>query len=105
MEQLLNFINGASVPSSSGKTSDLINPSTGEVYAKAPVSNSADVDQAKKSASGAFVGWRDSTPSERQRALLKIADALESRAEEIVAIESRNTGKPLAITIDSSKFK
>ncbi len=99
MEQLLNFINGASVPSSSGKTSDLINPSTGEVYAKAPVSNSADVDQAMKSASDAFVGWRDSTPSERQRALLKIADALESRAEEIVAIESRNTGKPLAITM------
>ena len=99
MEQLLNFINGASVPSSSGKTSDLINPSTGEVYAKAPVSNSADVDQAMKSASDAFFGWRDSTPSERQRALLKIADALESRAEEIVAIESRNTGKPLAITM------
>jgi betaine-aldehyde dehydrogenase len=99
VEQLLNFINGASVPSSSGKTSDLINPSTGEVYAKAPVSNSADVDQAMKAASGAFVGWRDSTPSERQKVLLKIADALESRAEEIVAIESRNTGKPLAITM------
>lgn len=99
MEQLLNFVNGASVPSSSGKTSDLINPSTGEAYAKAPVSNSADVDQAMKAASDAFVGWRDSTPSERQKALLKIADALESRAEEIVAIESRNTGKPLAITM------
>ena len=99
MEQLLNFVNGASVPSSSGKTSDLINPSTGEAYAKAPVSNGADVDQAMKAASDAFVGWRDSTPSERQKALLKIADALESRAEEIVAIESRNTGKPLAITM------
>jgi len=99
VEQLLNFVNGASVPSSSGKTSDLINPSTGEAYAKAPVSNSADVDQAMKAASDAFVGWRDSTPSERQKALLKIADALESRAEEIVAIESRNTGKPLAITM------
>ncbi|CAB4582225.1 unannotated protein [freshwater metagenome] len=99
MEQLSNFINGKSVQSSSGKTSDLINPSTGEAYAKAPVSNSADIDLAMKSATDAFVGWRDSTPSERQRALLKIADALESRAEEIVAIESRNTGKPLAITM------
>jgi betaine-aldehyde dehydrogenase len=99
VEQLLNFVNGASVPSSSGKTSDLINPSTGEAYAKAPVSSSADVDQAMKAASDAFVGWRDSTPSERQKALLKIADVLESRAEEIVAIESRNTGKPLAITM------
>jgi len=99
VEQLSNFINGKSVQSSSGKTSDLINPSTGEAYAKAPVSNSADIDLAMKSATDAFVGWRDSTPSERQRALLKIADALESRAEEIVAIESRNTGKPLAITM------
>jgi betaine-aldehyde dehydrogenase len=51
-----------------------------------------------KSASAAFEGWRDSTPSERQRALLKIADAIESRAEEFVAIESENCGKPLGLT-------
>ncbi len=51
-----------------------------------------------KSAAAAFEGWRDSTPSERQRALLKIADAIESRAEEFVAIESENCGKPLGLT-------
>ena len=98
MEQLQNFINGKSVPSSSGEVTQLINPATGEVYATAPKSNSADVDAAMKAAADAFVLWRDSTPSERQRALLKIADALESRAEEIIAIECRNTGKPIAIT-------
>lgn len=75
-----------------------MDPSTGQAYAQAPNSNQADVDAAMTSAASAFVGWRDSTPSERQRALLKIADALESRSEELVAIESRNTGKPLAIT-------
>ncbi|TRZ86845.1 MAG: aldehyde dehydrogenase family protein, partial [Streptomycetaceae bacterium] len=98
MEQLKNLINGQSVASSSGEVTSIVNPSTGEVYAQAPNSNQADVDAAMKSAANAFTGWRDSTPSERQRALLKIADALESRSEEIVAIESRNTGKPIGIT-------
>lgn len=98
MEKLLNFVNGHEVASTGGETTDLINPATGEVYATAPNSNSSDVDVAMKAASAAFGVWSQSTPSERQRALLKIADALESRAEEIVAIESRNTGKPLAVT-------
>jgi betaine-aldehyde dehydrogenase len=98
MEQFQNFINGKSVPSSSGAVTELINPATGESYATAPNSNSADVDTAMAAAAAAFILWRDSTPSERQRALLKIADALEARADEIIAIESRNTGKPIAIT-------
>jgi len=62
------------------------------------VSSAADVDQAMKAASDAFVDWRDSTPSERQRALLKIADAFESRADELIAIESENCGKPISLT-------
>ncbi|MEI6843729.1 MAG: gamma-aminobutyraldehyde dehydrogenase [Actinomycetes bacterium] len=98
MEQLKNLINGELVASSSGEVTSIVDPSTGQAYAQAPNSNQADVDAAMTSAASAFVGWRDSTPSERQRALLKIADALESRSEELVAIESRNTGKPLAIT-------
>ena len=98
MEKLSNFINGKSVESKSGKTSDLVNPSTGQVFATAPNSNAADVDMAMKAAADTFPIWRDSTPSERQRALLKIADAIESRADEIVKIESQNTGKPIGIT-------
>jgi len=98
MKKLQNFIDGKFQPSASGETTDVINPATGEVYAQAAKSNSADVDQAMKVASKAFETWRDSTPSERQRALLKIADAIENRAEEIIAIESENTGKPLSLT-------
>ncbi len=98
MKTLLNFINGKSQPASSGATSEIINPANGTVYATAPVCGTADVDAAMSAASKAFVDWRDSTPSERQRALLKIADAIESRAEEIIAIESENTGKPLSLT-------
>ncbi|MFZ2228584.1 MAG: gamma-aminobutyraldehyde dehydrogenase [Candidatus Nanopelagicaceae bacterium] len=99
METLSSFINGKEVASLSGATTPITNPATGEVYAQAPKSNQADVELAMKAAATAFEGWRDSTPSERQRALLKIADALESRAEEIVEIESRNTGKPIAVTM------
>ena len=98
MNKLQNFINGQSVDSKSGETTTLINPATGQPFATAPISNSADVDAAMKSASDAFVDWRDSTPSERQRALLKIADAIESRADEFVAIESENCGKPTGLT-------
>jgi betaine-aldehyde dehydrogenase len=98
MKKLSNFINGKSVDSTSGETTTLINPATAQPFATAPKSNAADVDLAMKSASAAFEGWRDSTPSERQRALLKIADAIESRAEEFVATESENCGKPLGLT-------
>ncbi|MDQ3646587.1 MAG: aminobutyraldehyde dehydrogenase, partial [Actinomycetota bacterium] len=49
-------------------------------------------------AADAFETWRDTTPSERQRALLRLADAVEEHAEELVALESRNTGKPLGLT-------
>ena len=97
MKKLQNFINGKSVDSASGETTTLINPATAEPFATAPKSNTADVDSAMKAASNAFVDWHDSTPSERQRALLKIADAIESRADEFVAIESENCGKPMGL--------
>jgi betaine-aldehyde dehydrogenase len=97
-EDLQNFIGGQWTDLSFDKRSELINPSTGEVFATAPVSGEAEVDAAVSSAAAAFEGWRDSTPAERSLALLKIADAIESRADEFVKAESRNTGKPLALT-------
>jgi betaine-aldehyde dehydrogenase len=98
MKKLNNFINGKSVESKSGESTTLINPATGAAFATAPKSNAADVDAAFKAADDAFVHWRDSTPSTRQRALLKIADAIENRADEIIAIEVENTGKPISLT-------
>ena len=98
MKTLQNFINGQKVSSSSDKTQDLINPATGEVFAKAPVSNAADVDKAMKAAEKAFEDWKESTPGERQKAINKIADAIEARSEELIQIESENTGKPIAVT-------
>jgi betaine-aldehyde dehydrogenase len=98
MKTLNNFINGNKQASASGKTSEIINPATGTAYMSAPVSNQVDVDQAVNAAAKAFEVWKESTPSERQRALLKIADAFEARQDEIIAIECENTGKPIALT-------
>jgi len=98
MKSINNFIGGVSVPSQSGQTSEIINPATATAYTTAQLSGAADVDQAMDVAATAFEEWRDSTPSERQKALLKIADALESRSEELLAIEVENTGKPMSLT-------
>ena len=94
-----NIINGEAVDAASGETYDVFDPTTGEIYAQAAMSGAEDVDRAFRAADTAFESWRDSTPSERQQALLKIASAIEDRAEEIVAVESRDTGKPLGLTM------
>ncbi|HWG61187.1 MAG TPA: gamma-aminobutyraldehyde dehydrogenase [Streptosporangiaceae bacterium] len=98
MEELRNFIGGKWTDTSYDRRAELIDPSTGDVFATAPVSGEAEVDAAFSSAASAFPGWRDSTPAERSLALLRIADALEKRADEFVRAESQNTGKPLALT-------
>ena len=95
-----NVINGKLVDSASGETYDVLDPTTGEVYAQAPMSSKEDVDRAYAAAAQAFDTWGDTTPSERQQALLKIADALEKRAGEFVDVESRDTGKPKQLTLD-----
>jgi betaine-aldehyde dehydrogenase len=92
-----NFVDGASVETREGRTSDLVDPTTGEVFAQAPVSDQADIDAAYAAAGKAFETWGNTTPAERQTALLKIADAIEAHAEELIALESQNTGKPLAL--------
>jgi betaine-aldehyde dehydrogenase len=99
LRRLQNFVNGEFVDAKSGRTSAVINPSTGEAYAEAPVSSAEDVDIAFQAAASAFETWRDTTPSERSLALFRIADALEARAQELVNVESENTGKPLGLTL------
>ena len=99
-KRVQNFVGGEYVEASDGRSYELINPATGEVFAEAPVSNGADVDRAFEVADRAFETWRDTTPSERQLALLRIADAIEERAEDLVRAESENTGKPFMLTME-----
>ncbi|MEU5613329.1 gamma-aminobutyraldehyde dehydrogenase [Streptomyces sparsogenes] len=98
LRRLRNYIDGEFRDAADGRTTEVVNPATGEPYATAPLSGQADVDAAMAAAAAAFPAWRDLVPAERQKALLKIADAFEARAEELVAVESENTGKPLALT-------
>src|SRR6202790_3598719 len=81
------------------RRSELIDPSTGEVFATAPVSGEAEVDAAVASAAEAFPTGRHNPPSQRSLALLRIADAIEARADQFIKAESQNTGKPLALTL------
>jgi betaine-aldehyde dehydrogenase len=98
--EVQNFVGGEHVDSADGRLYDLVNPATGEAFASAPLSGKADVDKAFEVAEKAFESWRDSTPSQRQKALLKLADAIEERAEELVRAESENTGKPYSLTME-----
>jgi betaine-aldehyde dehydrogenase len=99
MRRLSNFIGGESVAPKSGKYVELINPGTGQPMAEMPVSDASDIDAAVQVAAKAFQSWKRTTPSQRSLALLKIADILESRAEELVAVEAENCGKIIAVTM------
>ena len=94
-----NYINGKSQESLSGQFTDLVNPTTGEVFGKAALSDEKDIDLAYNAAAKAFESWKNTTPSERSMALWKIADVLEKNIEEIVSLESENTGKPIGVTM------
>lgn len=93
-----NFINGESVDSVDGVVTELIEPVTGQVFATAPVSGSEDVDNAYSAADAAFKTWGKTTPAERQKAIMDMADIFEEHADELIELESLNTGKPVAVT-------
>lgn len=91
---LQNFIDGQFVDAHGTDTLDVISPVTGETVAQSPVSDAEDVNAAFEAAERAFVReWRDATPSTRQRLLLKLADAVEEHADELVEAQHRNTGQ------------
>jgi betaine-aldehyde dehydrogenase len=91
-----NFIDGESVDAAEGRTDAVLNPATGEEIAQAASSTQEDVERAVKAARTAFEsGWGTTTPMERSLAILKLADALEERADEIAELESANAGKPI----------
>lgn len=81
-------------PAASGEVMELVDPSTGKVHRSAPRSGGADADAACAAAAAAYESWSLTTPAERQRALLRIADAMEGHADDLVAAEVGDTGKP-----------
>jgi betaine-aldehyde dehydrogenase len=100
--KLKNFIGGESVDPAEGGFEDVVNPATGEVIAEAPLSTKADVDRAVAAAKEAFDNgsWATIPPNERARALLKMADLIEERGDEIADLESADAGKPRAAVME-----
>src|SRR5262249_61733549 len=91
---LKNFVNGAYAAAASDQVSEIVDPSTGEAYAQAPVSGPADVEAALRAAAGAFEGWRDTTPADSTLALLRMAEAVQARAGDLGAAECPHSGEP-----------
>jgi aminobutyraldehyde dehydrogenase len=87
------LIGGEFVPGQ-GSKENIFNPSTGEVIALVAEASLEQVQSATAAASGAWPAWARSTPKDRATLLLKLADALESRATEFARLESLNCGKP-----------
>jgi aminobutyraldehyde dehydrogenase len=94
------FIGGEWVDSASGQTLDVVNPATDEVVARVPASDPEDVDRAVRAAQKGFETWQHTTPQDRSLLLLKLADALDARADELGRLESLHTGKPVNLAID-----
>jgi betaine-aldehyde dehydrogenase len=91
---LQNFIGGEYVAATGSDTFDLVSPVTGEVNGTSPNSSSEDVDRAYAAAKAATATWGRTTPSQRQEAILQIADALAANKDRLVEAQSRNTGQP-----------
>jgi aminobutyraldehyde dehydrogenase len=77
-----------------GEAEKVLNPATGELLASVPEASVDQVHKAVSAAHRAFDAWSETTPMERSRLLLKLADAVEARSEEFARLESLNCGKP-----------
>ncbi|MGW4859385.1 aminobutyraldehyde dehydrogenase [Kocuria palustris] len=109
---LQNFIGGAYVDASTDEAFDLIDPVTEEVTGRSPSSGQEDVDKAYAAAAEAAKVWGRFTPSQRQEAMLKVADEIAAHRDELVEAQSRNTGQPkyligaeeVDVTVDQLRF-
>jgi betaine-aldehyde dehydrogenase len=97
LTRLKNFIDGELVDPVEGATEAVLNPATGEPIAEAPISTAQDVDRAVAAARRAFESWSRTTPRERSERLLALAQVFDDHFEELLAIESSEAGKPIAM--------
>jgi aminomuconate-semialdehyde/2-hydroxymuconate-6-semialdehyde dehydrogenase len=97
LQALANFIGGAFVPPQSGQHFDDIDPSTEEAIAQVPDSDERDIDAAVLAARKAFPEWSRTTAADRSRLLLRIADLIERDFDQLVELESRDSGKPVSL--------
>ncbi|CAM3660749.1 gamma-aminobutyraldehyde dehydrogenase [Nocardioides zeicaulis] len=94
-ETVRNFVDGALVESEATEHIELVDPTTGEVDGRSPVSTAAEVDRAYAAAATASESWKRLTPGARQGHLLDLAAAIAERRDEISAVQARDTGQPV----------
>jgi aldehyde dehydrogenase (NAD+) len=91
------LIDGQRVAAISGRTFDTLNPATGEILAKVAEAGAEDVDAAVRSSRAAFEGpWSHMKASERGALLLRLADLIRRDEDELVRLESLDSGKPVS---------
>ncbi|WP_411705771.1 aldehyde dehydrogenase family protein, partial [Edaphovirga cremea] len=93
------YINGAYVDSARGNTFDAVNPANGEVIAQIQAACAEDVDKAVAAVEQGQKVWAAMTAMERSRILRRAVDILRDRNDELAAIETADTGKPLSETL------
>jgi 1-pyrroline dehydrogenase len=98
--QQRNLVGGELVDAVDGATREIINPATGETFARVPEGGAADVERAVAAARGARIPWRDTTPGHRQALLLALAAIIDDHGAELAALESLNVGKPHALAAE-----
>jgi betaine-aldehyde dehydrogenase len=94
---LLNFIGGSPREAASGRRSAVTSPGDGREIATVPDSGAEDVDQAVAAAQRAFKTWSQTTPRQRQAALLALADVLQAHDDELAELEALDAGKPISV--------
>jgi betaine-aldehyde dehydrogenase len=92
------YIGGRFVPAENGATLPSLNPHDNSTLADVAMAGKADVDKAVEAARAAFPKWSRTAAADRGRLLLKLADKIEERAEELARLETLDTGHPLRDT-------
>ena len=98
MEKIGPVIDGKELTNTGGETVDVLNPATGKVIFKQLCCDSKCVDELVASSKKAFNSeqWQNMSPSDRGHCLMKLADIIETHAEELADLELRDTGKPIS---------
>ena len=92
---VMNHIDGASCPAASGEVMTTLSPVDGSPLAQVASSGAEDINRAAAAAKAAFPGWSRTPGADRRKILIKVAEAIEARAEEIAFTECMDTGQAL----------
>ena len=95
MQEMTHYINGEHVNGTSGRFADVMNPSTGEVQARVPLANAAEIDRAVQIATAAQPAWAATNPQRRARVFMKYVDLLNRDMDKLAEALSREHGKTL----------